>query len=53
MNFDYVMSMPHTPLGKTTEETVEEKQAKQVEVISKNIASLNSSLASIDKKIKK
>ena len=39
--------------GKTTEETVEDKQAKQVEVISKNIASLNSSLASIDKKIKK
>lgn len=34
-------------------QTVEEKQAKQVEVISKNIASLNSSLASIDKKIKK
>ena len=26
MNFDYVMSMPHTPLGKTTEETVEENR---------------------------
>ena len=34
-------------------DSMDMKQAKQVEVISKNIASLNSSLASIDKKIKK
>ena len=53
LNFDYVLSMPHTPLGKTMEETVEEKQAKNIEAISKSLASLNSSITSIDKKMKK
>lgn len=53
LNFDYVLRMPHTPLGKTTEETVEEKQEKCIESISKSLASMNSSITSIDKKIKK
>lgn len=52
MNFGYIMSMPHTPLGKTAEETVEEKQEKQVEAINQNIKALNSILAEISRKIK-
>ena len=52
MNFGYIMSMPHTSLGKTAEETVEEKQEKQVEAINQNIKALNSILAEISKKIK-
>ena len=53
LNFEYVLGMPHTPLGKTTEESVEEKQQKQIEAISKTLSSMNSSIANIDKKIKK
>lgn len=45
--------MPHTPIGKTTEESVEEKKAKNIETISKSLASMNSSITNIDKKMKK
>lgn len=53
LNFEYALRMPHTPIGKTTEESVEEKKAKNIETISKSLASMNSSIANIDKKMKK
>lgn len=30
LNFEYVLRMPHTPIGKTSEESAEEKQLKQI-----------------------
>lgn len=53
LNFEYVLSMPHTPLGKTTEASVEEKQEKQMEVMNKNLMVMGKSLLDISKGMKK
>lgn len=52
LNFEYVLNMPRTPIGKTSDESTDEKQVKQLEAINKNLGSVKSSIDAFAKKIK-
>lgn len=52
LNFEYVLNMPMTPIGKSSEESVEEKKEKQLENINKSIANVKSAVDGLTKKIK-
>lgn len=52
LNFEYVLNMPRTPIGKTSEESIDEKQVKQLEAINKNLGNIKSSVEALAKKLK-
>lgn len=52
LNFEYVLNMPRTPIGKTSEESIDEKQVKQLEAINKNLGIIKSSVEALAKKLK-
>lgn len=52
LNFEYVLNMPNTPIGKTSEESIDEKQVKQLEAINKNLGNIKSSVEALAKKLK-
>ena len=53
LNFEYVLGMPRTPLGKTSEESVEEKQEKQMEAMSKSLGGIGKYLQEISRGMKR
>ncbi|MHB8128951.1 MAG: hypothetical protein ACYDEX_08130 [Mobilitalea sp.] len=52
LNFDYVLNMPRTPIGKTSDESIDEKQVKQLEAINKSLGNIKGSVEALTKKIK-
>lgn len=52
LNFDYVLNMPRTPIGKTSDESTDEKQIKQLEAINKSLGNIKGSIEALIKKIK-
>ena len=52
LNFAYLLNMPQTPVGRSSEEALEEKTEKQLATMNKTLARIMSTLDTLQKKIK-